>query len=89
MRGRRKKSKRRPGGQKGHPGAHRPLVPTEQVQQVRAVLPEQCGHCGGGLPQQVEEAQTVGEVRRYQVTELPPIQPYLIEYQCPKVVCPS
>ena len=88
-RGRRKKSKRRPGGQKGHPGAHRPLVPIEQVQEVRPVLPEQCGHCGCGLPQQVEELQTVGEIRRHQVTELPPIQAYIVEYQCPKVVCPS
>ena len=88
VRGRRKKSKRRPGGQKGHPGAHRRLVPTEQVQEVRPVLPEQCRHCGCGLPQRVEEVQTVGEVQRHQVTEVPPIQPYIIEYQCPKVVCP-
>src|SRR3989454_6217165 len=88
-RGRQKKSKRRAGGQKGHPGTHRPLVPIEQVQEVRPVLPEHCSHCGCGLPQQVEQVQTVGEAWRHQVTELPPMKPYLIEYQCLKVVCPG
>ena len=89
QRGRRKKSKRKPGGQKGHPGHHRPLVPAEQVQQVRPVLPVECKGCGQSLPQQIEQIQTVGEAQRHQVTELPPIQPYVIEYQCPKVVCPT
>jgi len=88
-RGRSKKSRRLPGGQKGHPGACRALVPTEQVQQVQLVLPPQCQHCGWSLPQQESELQTVGEVRRHQVTELPPLGAYIIEYQCPKVVCPG
>ena len=84
QRGRRKKSKRKVGGQKGHPGHHRPLVPPAQVQEVRPVLPEECKHCGHALSQQPEQMQTVGEVQRHQVTELPPIQPYVIEYQCPR-----
>lgn len=88
-RGRRKKSHRKPGGQKGHPGRHRLLAPPEKVQEVRPVLPAECKHCGQSLPQQPEEMQTVGTVQRHQVTELPPIQPYIIEYQCPKVVCPA
>src|SRR5580698_8072856 len=88
-RGRRKKSKRKPGGQKGHPGHRRPLAPPEQVQEVRPVLPVECKHCGQSLPQQSEQIRTVGETQRHQVTELPPIQPYIIEYQCPKVVCPA
>ncbi|MGH9196061.1 MAG: DUF6444 domain-containing protein, partial [Acidimicrobiia bacterium] len=89
LRGRRKKSKRKPGGQKGHPGRHRPLAPPAQVQEVRPVLPTACKHCDQPLPQQSEQIQTVGPVQRHQVTELPPIQPYSIEYQCPKVVCPA
>ena len=90
QRGRRKKkSKRQAGGQKGHPGHHRPMAPPEQVQEVRPVLPVECKHCGQALPQQPEQIQTVGEVQRYQVTELPPIQPHIIEFQCPKVVCPA
>ncbi len=85
---RRKRNRRKPGGQKGHPGHHRPLVPTEQVQQVIPVLPAACKHCGEALPQSTEQIKTVGEVQRHQVTELPPIKPFIIEYQCPKVACP-
>ena len=86
---RRKKSQRKPGGQKGHPGHHRSLVPPDQVREVRPVLPVECRHCGHCLPRQPEEIQTTGTVQRHQVTELPPIQPFIIEYQCPKVVCPA
>ncbi|HME58029.1 MAG TPA: IS66 family transposase [Terracidiphilus sp.] len=89
QRGRRKKSRRKPGGQKGHPGRHRPLAPPDQVQEVRPVLPVECKHCGQSLPQQPEQIRTVGEAQRHQVTELPPTQPHIIEYQCPKVVCPA
>ena len=39
QRGRRKKSRRKAGGQPGHRGAHRPLVPAERVDEVRPVLP--------------------------------------------------
>src|SRR5450631_154865 len=85
---RRKRSRRKPGGQKGHPGHHRPLVPAEQVQQVIPVLPAACKHCGEVLPQSMAEIKSVGEVQRHQVTELPPIKPFIIEYQCPKVACP-
>jgi transposase len=87
-RSRRKRNRRKPGGQKGHPGHHRPLVPTEQAQKVISVLPVACKHCGEALPQSVEQIKTVGEVQRHQVTELPPIKPFIIEYQCPKVACP-
>ncbi len=73
--------------EKGYPGHHRPLA--EQVQEVRPVLPVECKHCGQSLPQQIEQVQTMGEAQRHQVTELPPIQPYVIEYQCPKLVCPA
>lgn len=88
-RGRRKKSRRKAGGQPGHRGAHRPLVPLERVDAVRPVLPECCRHCGCSLPQQIEQVQTIGTRRRHQVTELPPIQARIIEYQCPLVQCPA
>lgn len=84
----RPKSKRRPGGQKGHAGHHRVLVPLEQVQQVIAVLPVSCNHCGSAFPPEMEDLQTAGEPHRHQVTELPPIQPYITEYQCHKAICP-
>jgi transposase len=88
-RGRRKKSRRKAGGQPGHRGAHRPLVALTKDDEIRPVLPEQCQHCGHRLPTDIEQAQTSGEPRRHQVTELPPIQAHTIEYQCHRVVCPE
>jgi transposase len=88
-RGRRRKSRRKAGGQPGHRGAHRPLAPIEKVDEIRPILPEQCQQCGHSLPTQIEQAQTMGEPQRHQVTELPPIQARTIEYQCHRVVCPE
>jgi transposase len=88
-RGRRKKSKRKPGGQPGHAGACRPLAPPERVDEVRPVLPIQCRQCGHGLPQRLKQAETSGLPRRHQVTELPPIRAHIIEYQCHGVICPE
>ena len=88
-RGRRKKSRRKAGGQPGHRGAHRPLVPAERVNEIRPVLPAKCQHCGQALSAHLEQVQTTGAVRRHQVTELPPIQARVIEYQCHRVVCPE
>ena len=87
VRGRPHRSKRKPGGQRGHRGHHRPLVPSPQVSAIEVVLPEQCCHCGASLPQGIEAAAITGEPRRHQVTEIPPIQAHITEYQFPKVVC--
>ena len=84
-----KKSGRKAGGQPGHRGAHRPLVPVERVTEIRTVLPEQCQGCGHALPNAIDQVKTSGEMQRHQVTELPPIQPGIIEYQCHEVVCPE
>ncbi len=89
QRGGRNKSRRKAGGQPGHRGAHRPLAPAERVDEIRPVLPEQCRHRGHGLPTRIEQARTTGTPRRHQVTELPPIQARIIEYQCHRVVCPA
>lgn len=86
-RGRRKKSRRKPGGQIGHPGHCRPLVPTERVQQVKEIFPDACRHCHHPLPARGREVS--GAPRRHQVTELPPIAAHITEYQCPPVVCPA
>jgi transposase len=88
-RGRRKKSRRKVGGQPGHRGAHRPLVPIAKVDEIWPILPEQCQHCGHTLSTHIEQVQTTGEAQRHQVTELPPIQARTIEYQCHRVICPE
>ncbi len=89
QRGRRKKSRRKAGGQAGHRGAHRPLAPIAEVDEIRAILPDQCQRCGHALPSQREPVQTTGKPQRHQVTELPPIRARTIEYQCHRVVCPE
>jgi transposase len=86
-RGRRQKSRRRPGGQPGHPGHCRPLIPCERVNAVIEVFPAACRHCRHALPGRGR--RVTGEPRRHQVTELPPIAASVTEYQCPHVVCPS
>lgn len=86
-RGRKHKSRRKPGGQPGHAGRHRNLVPTDRVDETHVVLPEKCRHCGRDLPQVPEKVRTEGEPRRHQVTEVPEIRAHIEEYQCPTVVC--
>ena len=86
-RGRKHKSKRKPGGQLGHPGHHRPLVPLAEVSAIEVVLPQHCGHCGRNLPQRPSKMTTEGEPRRHQVTEVPPVKAHITEYQFPNVVC--
>ena len=86
-RGRRKKSRRKPGGQVGHPGHSRPVVPPERVNHVVPIYPDTCRHCDHALP--VRGRTVIGEPRRHQVTELPAIDADITEYQCQRVVCPG
>lgn len=83
-RGRRQKSRRRPGGQPGHPGRCRPLVAADRVTTIVDLYPEQCAHCQAAL----QAAQAVGDPSRHQVTELPKIEPEITEYRRHDCVCP-
>ena len=62
-----KRSDRKPGGQPGHPGSGRGLLPIERVDEVIEHLPECCRRCGHSLA----ERSARGPVRRHQVAELP------------------
>jgi transposase len=83
---RRKKSRRRPGGQPGHRGHWRGLAPLSRVDQVIELFPPKCRHCDSRLSRRMP---TQGEPRRHQVTELPPIEAHITEYQCQCLVCPA
>jgi transposase len=85
VRGRRHKSRRKPGGQPGHPGHWRPLVPAERVNAIVDLVPDTCRHCQHAL----HARDDGGEPRRHQVTELPPIDPHTTEYRCHRRVCPA
>jgi transposase len=84
-RGRRSKSRRKPGGQPGHPGHSRPLVPIECVNAMVDLFPDACRHCQQALP--ARSRRVVGEPRRHQVTELPPIEAHITEYRCHRLMC--
>ena len=84
-RGRRVKSRRKAGGQPGHPGHHRELVPLEHVDALVNLVPDTCGRCAHRL----HPRHDVGEPRRHQVTELPPIAAHITEYRCHRRQCPA
>lgn len=77
----RKRTRRKRGGQPGHKRHERAPVPPEQVSAVIPVKPTQCRRCRGRLQ---------GEDRdpyRHQVTELPPIQAHVTEYRFHRLRC--
>jgi transposase len=78
----RRKRNRKRGGQVGHSGAHRTLVPVEQVQHVEDVFPPRCENCWENLPEIPDP-----KAKRYQVTEVPPIEPVITEYRRHAVRC--
>jgi transposase len=82
-RGRRTKSRRRPGGQPGHPGHSRPLVPAERANETVNLVPEACRHCRHRL----HACDSVGDPRRHQVTEVPAIEAHITEYRCHRLRC--
>jgi transposase len=79
---RREPSGRRPGGQPGHEGHARGVVPLEAVDVVCPVKPERCRRCQHPLSGEDPHPQ------RHQVTDIPPVQPLVTEYQLQQLVCP-
>ena len=80
---RRVPSGRKRGGQPGHPGQSRALIPIEEVDSVISVKPPQCRWCQH--PLQGDDPQPY----RHQVTEVPPITPVVTEYQLQQLLCPA
>lgn len=76
-----KGSGRKPGGQPGHQDHQREIVPVEKVDKVIPIKPDQCRGCNAPLTG--EDA----EPHRHQVTEIPPIQPQVTEYQLHTLTC--
>ena len=78
-----RKSKKKRGGQRGHQKHGRPLIPTQQCDDVQPLKPTECRRCGmelgGNDPQPL----------RHQVWELPEIKPLVTEYQLHRLACPG
>jgi len=79
--GRRPKSERRRGGQPGHAGTTRRLVPLEQVKASYDLKPPVCQQCGHLL------AGEDAEPYRHQVSDIPPVVAEVTEYRIHTLVC--
>jgi len=75
-------SKKRRGGQEGHPRRLRALVPPERVASVTECKPAQCRRCRHPL------VGDDAEPLRHQVAELPPVEPEVHEYRLHRLSCP-
>ena len=80
-RAQRRASARKRGGQKGHPGAFRALVPEAQVDRVQECVPPAVCSCGAAV-------SVRGKPERHQVFDIPPVQPVVSEYRLPESVTP-
>ncbi|MEK7813320.1 MAG: DUF6444 domain-containing protein, partial [Candidatus Desantisbacteria bacterium] len=76
-----KSTGRKPGGQPGHKGSFRQLLPIEKVHKVVVVKPFVCKNCKQKL-----KGDDLSP-HRHQVWEIPEIKPQVTEYQLHTLVC--
>lgn len=82
-----KKSKRRRGGQPGHPPHLKEMLPRERVDEVVPLVPKHCAHCQSPLPAQAGPDDPPPS--RFQTIELPPVVTVVTEYQGQARTCPD
>jgi transposase len=86
LRAKRSGSGRKRGGQPGHEGRYRRLLPLEQVDEIVEHWPERCRVCAHVFGQS-ERARVVAP-SRHQVAELPPTVVGVSEHRLRAVYCP-
>ena len=72
------------GGQPGHSGSKRELVPPEQVSEFKNLFPPACENCWAALPQTPDPS-----AQRFQTIELPQPKAHVIEWLQHCVACPG
>jgi transposase len=82
-----KKSKRKPGGQPGHPPRLKQLLPPDRVTQTRVFTPDHCEECQAALPTEAQSGDP--EPTRFQTVELPVLVAKVTEYQGHARTCPD
>jgi len=80
-----KSKKRKRGGQPGHKGKNRDLIPVEEVDVVEEILPAVCEHCHEALTTTTNPEE--GKYLRYQVVDIPETKPHVTEYRLRCVRC--
>ena len=78
---RKPKSKKKRGGQPGHAKHERPLLPSDDCDNIQILKPSECRRCGTKL------LGCDPEPLRHQVWELPEIKPQVTEYQRHRLCC--
>jgi transposase len=81
-----KKSKRKRGGQPNHSPHLKQLLPPERVTRTVHHLPEKCSTCHAHLPR--EAGPNDPEPKRFQTIEIPPILVDVTEHQAHSRTCP-
>ena len=81
----RKKSNRRQGGQPGHKGTNRKLLPPQEMDEIHDLYPEHCEHCLKPFSQSLLIPGS--QPMRHQVFDLPEIVPIKKEYRCHSSPC--
>jgi transposase len=79
--------KREAGGQPGHRGSGRKLLPEDQIDEIVDHYPECCGGCGREFSE--EEHSPSRRPGRHQVAELPPIRVVYTEHRTHRLRCPG
>ena len=72
------------GGQPGHSGSKRELVPPEQVSEFKNLFPPECENCWAALPPTPDP-----KAQRFQTIELPQPKAHVIEWLQHCVACPG
>jgi transposase len=80
------KSVRKQGGQPGHKGKNRKLLPAEAMDKIHDIFPDRCELCRSPLAKNFINP-FVGPAR-HQVFDLPVIVPVKEEYRCHSLLCP-
>jgi transposase len=80
-----KRAKRKRGGQRGHPPHLRQMLPPEQVTQIQPIVPSECSSCHAELPQ--DAASDDPPPKRFQTIDLPPLLLEVTEYQAHTRTC--
>jgi len=72
------------GGQTGHSGSKRELLPADQVSEFKNLFPPKCESCWAVLPATFDSL-----AQRFQTIELPLPKPHVTEWLRHSVTCPS
>ena len=84
---RREGAERKAGGQSGHRGAGRGLVPEDQVDEIVDHYPDACRGCGREFT--LDDRRPARRFGRRQVAELPPIGVMVLEHRTHRLRCPE